>query len=179
VVDDFYRNPTTVREFALQHSEWTPASRDERAFCDSRTNETAGTDEANARIAQIMGGENKGNKSSISGYFTFIGDGAQERLAIHADPSDWVGVIFLSSPDQGSGGISFYRRCDRQSTLDEQFEETVYLPMKFNRLVLFRGSTLFHRASSGFGRTPESGRLAQVLQVNDVNGQPHEEDADQ
>lgn len=37
----------------------------------------------------------------------------------------------------------------------------MYMPVKYNRLILFRGGRMFHRASKGFGNSPENGRLTQ------------------
>jgi hypothetical protein len=50
-----------------------------------------------------------------------------------------------------------------------KWEKVMTLPMRFNRLVLFR-PWLWHSATAGFGTTPEDGRLIQGLFFG-----PHEE----
>lgn len=49
-----------------------------------------------------------------------------------------------------------------ESTSKAAWEETMMVPMRFNRLVLFRGY-LWHDAGRSFGTTPETGRLIMPL----------------
>jgi hypothetical protein len=105
---------------------------------------------------------------------------------------DWSGVLYLNPPDQCRGGTSFYRHkelgidgvplrldevrrlgfTDRdhlrtsviaRDSLDRgRWEITMTVPMRFNRLILFR-PWLWHTAAENFGDTRETGRLIQVF----------------
>lgn len=176
VVDEFYRDPMQVRKLALQ-SEWIPASDDEPRAYDARTIESFTDDEATARIAAILGIAG-GDMTTLSGYFTFVGEGGRTRLVPHVHDTDYAAIVYLSLPEEFSSGIAFYRSAARQAaglwgsdglhTVDhpDGWEETMYVPMRFNRMVLFRASSVFHRAGVGFGDAPESGRLAHVFLFN-------------
>lgn len=180
VVDGFYRKPVAVRELALRNSEWIQPSTDEVGMYSARTTAYAADEEARARIFEVLRRTPVGDREmAIRGFFTFIGASASDRLVPHVHDADWAGVVYLSLPEQCSGGIAFYQRANAV-TLDptthassipssQAWEETMYVPMRFNRMVLFRASFLFHRAACGFGQTPESGRLAQVFLFNEVS----------
>jgi hypothetical protein len=105
---------------------------------------------------------------------------------------DWSGVLYLNLPGQCRGGTSFYRHrrlgldgvpldqaearrlgfSDRdhlrstviaEDSLDRsKWERTLTVPMRFNRLILFR-PWLWHTAAENFGDSMETGRLIQVF----------------
>jgi hypothetical protein len=109
---------------------------------------------------------------------------------VHVDPNflTWVGVIYLSRAEDCSGGTTFYRhkglRSDRspvtQAQLEEegvadvaallqrdgnnpdQWEFLMTVPMRFNRMVLYR-PWFWHSAGEAFGDRAENGRLIQLL----------------
>jgi tetratricopeptide (TPR) repeat protein len=127
------------------------------------------------------------------------------RADVHVDSPTieniFGGVLYLSLPQHGRGGTSFYRHrrsgWDRRpaaSTLraaghgsfldfqrrnlqpnrtqpfaqwlrqrDETWERIFEVPMRFNRLVVFR-SDFFHGITELFGDRAENGRLVQLLQ---------------
>ena len=75
-------------------------------------------------------------------------------------------MVYLTPPGEWSAGISFYQRGEDGSGPAGgagDWAETMYIPAQFNRLVLFRASALYHRASPGFGTSPESGLLTEIL----------------
>jgi hypothetical protein len=107
----------------------------------------------------------------------------------------WAGVLYLTLPEHCKGGTEFYRNkqygTDHAPLRDEdlkiysardrfevlqkttgahgrdrgKWERTTTLPMKFNRLVLFR-SWYWHTAGELFGDTPENARLVQLFFFN-------------
>lgn len=174
VVDQFYRDPILVRERALKHSEWIQPSAGEDGIYDARTTAYPANEEARESLLKIFGRTSNGDRdTTIEGFFTFIGEGANDRLMPHVHTANWAAVVYLTLPEHCSGGIAFYQRTDAgipEAKTDgslkrssQVWEETTYIPMRFNRMILFKASTLFHRAVHGFGRTPEAGRLTQVF----------------
>jgi hypothetical protein len=119
-------------------------------------------------------------------------------LKVHLDGlTDWTGVLYLTPPDLCEGGTAFYKhkttglygRASEEKirslgyedweslerdivepdTLDSSaWEEAMYVGMKFNRLVLFRGAELFHSHTHSFGRSKETGRMTQNFFFNEV-----------
>lgn len=155
VVDDFLRKPLAAREQALG-AEWAPAD-----TYQTRTNDSFADPDATERIRAILGPGPVAPSTTLSGHFAFLGEGTEELTKIHVDESAWVGVVYLTRPDDCVGGISFHR------DVSGGWEETMFVPMVFNRLVLFRADTLFHRPTAGFGHSPEAGRLAKVFHFDD------------
>ncbi len=114
------------------------------------------------------------------------------RSRIHVDRSHWSGILYLSRDQDCSGGTEFYRHrrsgLDRWpitldelaqsgfSTLDElrrdvlerdsndldQWELTMQVSMRFNRLLLMR-PWFWHSASPGFGDCLVNGRLVYLM----------------
>ena len=109
---------------------------------------------------------------------------------VHVDPSTlyWVGVIYLSLPEHCQGGTSLFRHRELASDrtpLDEselqaigvdsvaallkrdgnrpdKWDKIMTLPMRFNRLVLYR-PWLWHSAEAGFGDRDDNARLIQMV----------------
>lgn len=107
---------------------------------------------------------------------------------VHIDFNHWSAIVYLSLDEDCRDGTHFYRHretgLDRapvfpgeaeaagfsssrgcvKSILDadgarpDAWEGLMTIPMKFNRLAMFRGY-LWHDAGHSFGATPETGRL--------------------
>lgn len=114
------------------------------------------------------------------------------RTGVHIDPCFYSGILFLSAPDDCRGGTDFFRHkrtglervphdpaklaatgyTDANALIEDvvnkdtftlsRWERTMRVPMRFNRLILF-SPWLFHNAGPGFGETPETGRLVQLM----------------
>lgn len=114
---------------------------------------------------------------------------------VHVDECHWSGIYYLSRPQDCRGGTDFFRHLptglehaphkpehlrqagvasyrefvERHSGPDatdpSKWELLMRVPMKFNRLVLFR-PWLWHTATPGFGDSLESGRLIHLLFFN-------------
>lgn len=193
VVDDFYRNPMSYREQALKCVELVQRGKKSSVYSESITNESLDDDEVTGRIFRILGlGSSSAPRAVVRGYFVFRGEDTRDPLAMQFEDSGWAGFVCLSLPERCSGGIWFYRReqatpCDpaTEVTLDgsghsiaerlpafrnpellmqaEAYQVSIYLPLRFNRMVLFQTSALGYGVSPGSENTFEPGLLVQVL----------------
>ncbi len=114
------------------------------------------------------------------------------QAKVHVDTAHWSGILYLSRPEDCSGGTEFFRHLPTNSdrapyddkeaaahgyssahrmiadiletdSLDEsKWEMTMRVPMRFNRLVLLR-PWLWHTAGRAFGDGMDSGRLVYLM----------------
>ncbi|MER5280021.1 DUF6445 family protein [Streptomyces sp. NPDC002809] len=191
VVDDFYADPDRVRTLALEKGDWSPQKTDSGRTYDAETyNSFAGRGTADT-FAELLGIQVRHDPARMGfGVFAFTGEEANAPLTTHFDDTDWAGIVYLTPPDRCQGGLSFFRHRtsgltgppddgraaelgyrDRDHWIEDVYypdkvrpdawEEISRVSMVYNRLVLLKGSVLFHRASSGYGTCPSDGRLAQ------------------
>jgi Family of unknown function (DUF6445) len=122
-----------------------------------------------------------------------------QQARIHIDQSHWSGILYLSRPEDCRGGTEFYRhkrtgtdRCpineealskagyssyeelqrdilDKDALDRSEWEHTMTVPMRFNRLVLLQPQ-YWHTAGPGFGDSLENGRLIYLMFF--LRGQP-------
>lgn len=125
---------------------------------------------------------------SSHGFPRLASDGDTSSSHVHIDNFHWSGILYLTPDEHCQGGTHFYRHnktgwdmapvwpgmaekagyADARTAMTEilstdiydadKWTETMVIPMKFNRLVLFRGY-LWHDAGVSFGTTPEDSRL--------------------
>lgn len=114
------------------------------------------------------------------------------RAGVHVDRSHWSGILYLSADEDCQGGTEFFRHrrtgterlaldaaelarhgytdrasmhrdiIERDSADEAQWEMTMRVPMRFNRLVLLR-PWLWHTAGPAFGDRMENGRLVYLM----------------
>lgn len=112
--------------------------------------------------------------------------------AVHVDPSNLSGILYLSRPEDCRGGTDFFRHIrtgtDRVPMTSQElgalgyssykdmhrdvvmkegldrskWEHTMNIPMRFNRLVLLQPH-YWHTAGAGFGDSVENGRLVYLM----------------
>lgn len=117
------------------------------------------------------------------------------RGGVHVDECHWSGILYLTPDEYCQGGTDFFRHkatnSDRapltrqdlanigfsdfqtfwtelllpESRDFDKWELTTHVPMKFNRLILFR-PWLYHNAGPSFGDSIENGRLIYPLFFN-------------
>jgi hypothetical protein len=117
------------------------------------------------------------------------------RGKVHVDESQWSGILYLSRPEDCSGGTTFFRHkatgldrfpfspealqqagfathadahaalIERDGKDDSAWEPLMTVPMRFNRLLLLR-PWLFHTAGPGFGDRPDNARLVYLMFFN-------------
>ena len=85
---------------------------------------------------------------------------------VHKDQSQWAGVLYLTPNAPMEAGTGIYKE-----TTDGKFELIDAIGNIYNRIILYRGDLLHRSLLSGFGNSPETGRLTQVFFFN-VKHQP-------
>lgn len=176
IVDDFYNNPDSVREYALSQKFEVSGN-----YPGMRTKPYLPED-LKAAIQHVM--QNAGGKithwfedSGYTGAFQICT--AQDRTWIHADSfNSWAGVCYLTPDAPLSSGTALYRwkenkeyeRTDNDAPQKEgydytKWEMTDYVANKYNRIVLYRGN-LYHASLDYFGNNIQNGRLFQTFFFN-------------
>jgi hypothetical protein len=114
------------------------------------------------------------------------------RGKVHVDRAHWSGILYLSRPQDCQGGTEFFRHkrtgtdraplndaevaamgfasreamysqiIEKESNDDSQWERTMQIPMRFNRLIMLR-PWLWHTAGQAFGDSLENGRLVYLM----------------
>lgn len=132
------------------------------------------------------------NPLQSHGKFRLTLAGDVGRAKVHVDRSHWSGILYLSRPQDCQGGTEFFRHrrtntdrmplnaeelaqlgyanaeeahrdiIERDSNDDAQWEMTMRVPMRFNRLILLR-PWLWHTAGQAFGDNAEKGRLVYLM----------------
>lgn len=196
VIDDFYRDPEAIRKMAL-HAEYRdvrcynyPGFQSIHSYVSKEM--CAKFIELVGRPLDIS------LHKITFGKFRIMLKGSASRLNVHMDgASDWAGLIYLNPPEQCEGGTAFYRHretgldgpvegkdlerfgfetwqaledniIERDTLRPEAWEETMFVGMKFNRLVLFRGGSMFHCHTHSFGTDKENARMTQNFFFDEV-----------
>jgi hypothetical protein len=189
VVDEFYKDPQAVREFArlcrfdIYEGSWSTTAGS------GATRENAICEEARARLADIIG-----RHLSASSFYSDCDGEVPEwngcfNLKLREDwlspsPSEihnhlnlplgaLAGVVFLDRNGPEVGGTSFwqnrYSRSGQSSSIERLYDARTYryrptlrVQSRFNRLILFP-SDILHRGEAGYGNGFQDGRLFQVF----------------
>ena len=180
VVDNFFKDPYAVREYALQKEFF-----DDEGYIGNRTRKQffiPGTREA---FEEIMGIKIQGwsaeddlYRYGMNGRFQYNVSG--QPLVYHCDLQKWAAMIYLTPDAPFEAGTSFYahkksriRHNSEEGIVDRCFNHGTFLdptPFEpvdvvgnvFNRLVIFDGG-LVHAASCYFGTDKENCRLWQMF----------------
>ena len=184
-IDNFYSNPLEVRDFALQQEFNTsgnfPGTRTQsfitegvKDYIESHMREQHGA------VIMNMDQEDPNNYNGAYQYTT-----QKDRSWIHADETQWAGVLYLTPEAPLSGGTSLYKHIPTgQSSmpllsngavnrallgeiqLDAQditkWQQTAFIGNVFNRLVIYKADQ-FHSSVDYFGRDINDGRLFQTF----------------
>lgn len=176
IIDDFYANPDSVRQYALSQQFAVSGN-----YPGLRTKPYL-PDDLKSSIQHIIlnaGGvvTNWFEESGYTGAFQICT--AKDRTWIHADSfNTWAGVCYLNPDAPVSAGTALYRWKETKSyertnndapQLDgydnTKWEMTDYVSNKYNRLVLYRGN-LYHASLDYFGDNIKNGRLFQTFFFN-------------
>lgn len=188
VVDDFYKDPMRVRDFA-KSLQYRDISKENYPGYQSFNNYISNG--LVKKLEGIIGSEIDVEKSKeLMGYFRWIPHGKQSRLKVHTDCMDWTVVIYLTPNGARDAGTQFYKhkrtglygppdeefskkmgyenftdyenKVVEPDTLDDSCWEVVHtIDYKFNRCVIFKAAELFHSHSSTFGECIETARMTQ------------------
>lgn len=168
VVDNFYKNPDTVRNYALsQEFIFNPKNHKGK-----RTEIDFHNDSLKAEFERLLGVSIKKWDYKWNGCFQYCT--AEDKLVIHCDVQNYAALAFLTPDAPPSTGTSFYRhkkmknRHFRENTFTgghydfTDFDLVDTVGNVYNRLVIF-DAQLIHSASEYFGTEKENGRLFQIF----------------
>lgn len=171
IVDDFYSNPDSVRNFALQQEFKVQGN-----FPGLRTASflTPDVKETVQSVLWNVGGEitNWHEADGLTGSFELAT--AANRSWIHTDHHNtWAGVIYLTPNAPLSGGTGLFRHRATGATMSSQLTEYESQDMtkwelvdrianRYNRLAMYR-SDQFHTSLDYFGKDLQDGRLFQLF----------------
>lgn len=171
ITDDFYSNPDSVRDFALQQEFAVRGN-----FPGMRTKSFLNQDAKDAiqSIVWNAGGEvtDWHAADGLTGSFELAT--AKDRSWIHTDHfNTWAAVCYLTPNAPITGGTGLYRHkatgAERASQLEEyesqdmtKWEMVDRIGNKYNRLAMYR-SDIFHSSIDYFGSDKADGRLFQLF----------------
>lgn len=190
IIDDFLDQPEVLRNPALKLS--YPSLGFETNFPGRNASQAVVVPELEVVISKIVGEKLKPKTGTSHGKFRLTLAGDKGAAGVHLDDCAWSGILYLTPDEFCQGGTHFYRHkatnmdrapitveelqalgmssmqevwdniVDKDTNNPEKWEHLMTVPMKYNRLVLFR-PWLFHNAGQGFGDNVENGRLIYPL----------------
>ncbi|MBM7581135.1 DUF6445 family protein [Jeotgalibacillus terrae] len=187
IVDNFYDNPEVIRNLALK-TDYHKFRADEH-YPGYESVQSFYAKEHADRFKSIINKDIMVDKSMVYGKFRYSVKEAESISDIHIDSAEWAAMIYLSLDEDSKGGLGIYKHKQTglitvpQTTkefekigyngfydLDERlvypdtfnkeaWELIEFIPVKYNRLVLFKGSQYFHSITEKFGENVENARL--------------------
>lgn len=189
IVDDFYRKPEAMREFALRCPYFTKGTLSQNV-AGVESVYSFYNDAIIDKFEKILG------QSIIVlpeinafGRIRIMMKNDVRRTQVHTDDTEWTAVVYLSQNHHARGGTCFYRHkptgldhypnesiLARMGLTQEEFDRDIVLrdsldmskwevvdfcAMKFNRCVLLRGRQFFHGSDRFFGDCFENARMTQ------------------
>ena len=175
IIDDFYKNPDKIRDFALKQYYW-----DDEGYVGMRTRKQFMFEGVKERIEEIMNAKiTKWNDYGMNGRFQSNIAGAP--TAYHCDLQQWAGMIYLTPNAPYSSGTKIiankktkiYHNEQTNNVLDffpnqntftdgTLFEDVDVIGNVYNRLAIFDAQSI-HCAGDYFGWDIASGRLWQMF----------------
>lgn len=174
VVDNFYKNPDMIREFALKQDFQENPNYHKGKRCINPIFRFPGLKE---QFEQVLGGKVKDwDKYGTNGCFQYCVAG--EQAVYHCDTQQYAGVLFLTPDAPPQTGTQFFRSKETKKMkvdineygkvfptghLDStQFDQVDVVGNVYNRLVLF-DAHLIHAAPLYFGTDVNNARLFQLF----------------
>ena len=179
IVDNFYDDPDSIREFALKQ-EYVEGGIG-RGFIGRRTEQQFLFPDLKGKFEEIMGKKiTKWEEYGMNGRFQISWSG--EPLVYHCDSQKWGGMLYLTPGAPYQCGTTLYaHKQTKARTYHEEgwdaawkdvpgdchldgtsFEPVDVLGNVYNRLVIFDASCI-HSASQYFGTVKENARLWQMF----------------
>lgn len=161
VIDDFYQNPTVVRELALR-SVRAPGATDGDQNGVWDLTEHAPDDEGVNRMCTILSINPTRAGVTATARFGALVANAPVPEAVGRPGLSWAALVWLTPSQDCRGGFSFRRLRDGAGGGDE---ETAFVESRFNRAVVFDATTGPHLEGPRLGDDPGSARLARWLHL--------------
>ena len=173
VVDNFYKNPDIIREFALMQTfiENPEYHKGKRAIDSSFR-----FPELKTQFEKILGRSIRNwDEYPVNGCFQYCT--AEDKSVYHVDIQSYAGIIYLTPDSPPNAGTSFYRSKTTKKMKPDNDENIVFktgfydstqfdlvdtVGNVYNRLILF-DSKMIHAAPVYFGNNIENGRLFQLF----------------
>ncbi len=168
VVDNFYKDPDIVRNFALQQEFiFNPLSHKGK-----RTEQDFHNNIIKRQFEKILGVPITKWDYKWNGCFQYCI--AEDKLVIHCDVQKYAGIVYLTPDAPPSSGTSFFRhkrmknRFYSPNTFDKghydftDFDLVDTVGNVYNRLIIFNAQ-LIHSAGEYFGTNQHNGRLFQIF----------------
>ena len=190
VKDNFYKDPDTIRDFAIKHLEWFTDERQIYAGMQTETN--LFNDDIITTFENISNRKFLKNVTNdVLGAFRLSTSKDKAQTSVHFDSADWSALIYLTPQKSEKHGTLFFKHkktgligptsdSDKKECASKivspdtlnmnAWEEIFCVPYKYNRLVLFRSGLLFHSAGASFGDDINNGRLTQNFFLREQNG---------
>lgn len=195
IVDDFLDNAMQLRSVALQAN--FPSPKANTYFPGRNAEKAIIMSDIDKAISDIVGERLKPMPGTSHGKFRLALENDKGEANIHIDNCHWSAILYLTPDEYCKGGTDFYRhkatKTDHAPYTAEQlakigfkeykqvwdeiilkdtndsdkWQHLMNVPMKFNRLVLFR-PWLYHNAGISFGNSIENGRLIYPLFYQNV-----------
>ena len=190
IVDDFLDNPMELREIAGKLD--FPKPDGKANYPGRNASRRIMIEGLDGTVSRLIGEKLVPTAGTSHAKFRLALASDTGKAAIHIDSSHWSGILYLTLPEHCYGGTDFYRHVPSNldhapyttahlaavglsdysevgeklllaDTNDpDKWAHVMNLPMRFNRLVLFR-PWLYHNAGPGFGDSFANGRLIYPL----------------
>lgn len=173
IVDDFYSDPETIRQKALNSEYHVPPNNTDRL---AKTTECSEYD--TRFMCELLQPyiERHHDVAGVAVLFRYTLANTQKKAHCHVDGSSFAGIVYLTQPEHCAGGTSIFRHKPTGDEifnplhkhmydfLDEsQWELVKEVEMVYNRLVMYPGQ-LFHSITPiFFGDNITNARLTQNI----------------
>ncbi len=201
VIDNFLKNPFPLRDAALQQE--YPEYDTKPMFPGRNSEHRQLINGFDEKISEIVGEPLALVKGTSYHKFRLALKGDKGTHGVHIDPAHWTVILYLTLPEHCQDGTHFFRHIETnedrtpwtmkemqekgwknqdeawQSIIEpdtnnpDKWEKIMTIPMRFNRLVVFRPQQ-FHDAGISFGDCKENGRLVYITSYANPNGFPAE-----
>lgn len=196
IVDDFYEDPDSIRNIAL-NAKYLKFNDDANYPGYESIQAFYAQDHANRFESLIKKEIYINPDRYVYGKFRYSTSGAKSYSDIHIDSPKWSAIIYLTLDKDCRGGLGIYKHKKtgilKVPDTEQEFKElgfkdfydmdlrlvspdtknkdawelVEFIPMKYNRLVLFRGSKYFHSITEKFGTSVENARLTHSFFFNE------------
>tara|TARA_B100000287_G_C20421382_1_gene697654 strand:- start:164 stop:703 length:540 start_codon:yes stop_codon:yes gene_type:complete len=172
IIDDFLDNPDEIRNFLIDNK---VSFEKTGSYPGKRTPPVDNSVYKNMiveKLHKVLPFKIKMKPFSFSFQLCLSGD----ETWVHLDPSDWTGVLYLTSNAPLDSGTLFFTGDDESIEIIRKGEKCMVeceiasrVGNVYNRMLLFRGRDIPHRSDvAGFGDGLENGRLTQVFFFDEV-----------